>query len=68
MHAGGSRRLGIAAKSHPKALCRYEGLVLKSAAIGPFDFEVWLYSDGRILYLLEEFPTTNLTALEGTKG
>ncbi|CAE7201557.1 unnamed protein product, partial [Symbiodinium microadriaticum] len=48
-----------------KVAVRYEGLVLKSAAIGPFDFEVWLYSDGRILYLLEEFPTTNLTALEG---
>ncbi|CAE7336862.1 unnamed protein product, partial [Symbiodinium sp. CCMP2456] len=48
-----------------KVAVRYEGLLLKSASIGPFDFEVWLHSDGRILYLFEEFPTSNLTALEG---
>ncbi|CAE7572455.1 unnamed protein product [Symbiodinium natans] len=44
---------------------RYEGLLLKSPAIGPFGFEVWLHSDGRILLLLEEFPVDNLTALAG---
>ena len=47
---------------------RYEGLLLKSPAIGPFGFEVWLHSDGRILLLLEEFPVDNLTALAGIQA